>query len=486
VVYQRGVVELIQKIRDMYGTSFILVSHDMGLHYQATDRIAIMYAGKIVETGRTEDVFKKPLHPYSEGLINSIPRRAPGEACKHNYFSCRHAIHQPLTGVRRLTELDGIRLGSSFSCDCGREHLVSMREVVVLDSIKNEAGILTAEVLEGEQVLIVTGYKTRRILGEQVYQRLLEYGCRVVLRVVEKCDLATCSALEQDARGCRLAVAVGGGSVIDSCKLAAHRAEVPFVSIPTTISHDGIASPVASVFIGGGRRASIIASPPLRVILATDVVRSSPSRHISAGCGDILAKVTSLQDWILGAKVKSEYFCRRTFELVRSAVKDVRSFIDGGGVDLYPLILAAVKCGLSMSMMNSSRPCSGAEHLFSHYIDHLNNGVGMHGEQVGIGAILMARRYEEVGPPHVGGLEIGSEKLRGYVKRAGAPTTLSQIGISAEAALKALLECTKIRPERYTILHHAPLTKTSAEELLRQTEVLDKQQQRRPRDGFIT
>jgi peptide/nickel transport system ATP-binding protein len=74
VVYQRGVVELIQKIRDMYGTSFILVSHDMGLHYQATDRIAIMYAGKIVETGRTEDVFKKPLHPYSEGLINSIPR----------------------------------------------------------------------------------------------------------------------------------------------------------------------------------------------------------------------------------------------------------------------------------------------------------------------------------------------------------------------------------------------------------------------------
>ncbi len=74
VVYQRGVVELIQKIRDMYGTSFILVSHDMGLHYQATDRIAIMYAGKIVEMGRTEDVFKKPLHPYSEGLINSIPR----------------------------------------------------------------------------------------------------------------------------------------------------------------------------------------------------------------------------------------------------------------------------------------------------------------------------------------------------------------------------------------------------------------------------
>ncbi|MEM0481628.1 MAG: ABC transporter ATP-binding protein [Nitrososphaerota archaeon] len=74
VVYQRGVVEMIQKIREMYGTSFILVSHDMGLHYQVTDRIALMYAGKMIEVGKTDDVFKEPLHPYTEGLINSLPR----------------------------------------------------------------------------------------------------------------------------------------------------------------------------------------------------------------------------------------------------------------------------------------------------------------------------------------------------------------------------------------------------------------------------
>lgn len=74
VVYQRGVVEMIQNIREMFGTSFILVSHDMGLHYQVTDRIAIMYAGKVIEVGATDDVFNKPLHPYTEGLINSLPR----------------------------------------------------------------------------------------------------------------------------------------------------------------------------------------------------------------------------------------------------------------------------------------------------------------------------------------------------------------------------------------------------------------------------
>jgi len=74
VVYQRGVVEMIQNIRDMFGTSFIIVSHDMGLHNQITDRIAIMYAGKIIEVGKTDGIFSDPLHPYTEGLINSIPR----------------------------------------------------------------------------------------------------------------------------------------------------------------------------------------------------------------------------------------------------------------------------------------------------------------------------------------------------------------------------------------------------------------------------
>ncbi len=329
-------------------------------------------------------------------------------------------------------------------------------------------------VSEGSRVLLVTGRKTRRVLGEQVREQLLENGCRVILREVEKCDLATCAALEHDARGCQLAVAAGGGSVIDSCKLASHRAEVPFVSIPTTISHDGIASPVASVFVGAGRRASIVASPPIKVILASDIVKSSPSRHRSAGCGDIMAKVTSLQDWLLGAEVKAEYICRRTLELVRSAVRDVRTYIDGGGADQYLLFLAAVKCGMSMSMMNSSRPCSGAEHLFSHYIDHLNEGVGMHGEQVGIGAVLTARRYEEVDVPCIGGLEMGSETLRDYLKRAGAPTSLEQIKVSTETAVRALLECIKIRPERYTILHHAPLTKSSAIELIRRTGIADK------------
>ena len=74
VVVQRGILQtLIERQRELKNT-LILVTHDMGVHAMLTDRIAIMYAGKIVEVGRTEEVFEKPLHPYTRILIESLPR----------------------------------------------------------------------------------------------------------------------------------------------------------------------------------------------------------------------------------------------------------------------------------------------------------------------------------------------------------------------------------------------------------------------------
>ena len=51
-----------------------MVSHDLGVHYQITDRMVIMYAGKVVEIARTDVIFARPLHPYTEMLIRSLPR----------------------------------------------------------------------------------------------------------------------------------------------------------------------------------------------------------------------------------------------------------------------------------------------------------------------------------------------------------------------------------------------------------------------------
>jgi peptide/nickel transport system ATP-binding protein len=74
VVVQRGVVQLLRSIQSSLKNTIILVTHDMGVHANVSDRIGIMYAGRIVEEAPTTAVFGEPKHPYTQYLINSLPR----------------------------------------------------------------------------------------------------------------------------------------------------------------------------------------------------------------------------------------------------------------------------------------------------------------------------------------------------------------------------------------------------------------------------
>ena len=74
VVVQKGVLTMIHQIQRELGSSIIFVTHDMAVHANLTDRLGIMYAGRLVEEGRTTDIFRSPRHPYTAHLIASLPR----------------------------------------------------------------------------------------------------------------------------------------------------------------------------------------------------------------------------------------------------------------------------------------------------------------------------------------------------------------------------------------------------------------------------
>jgi peptide/nickel transport system ATP-binding protein len=74
VVTQRSVIQLLKDIQEKWGNTLVLVTHDMGVHANMADRIAIMYAGSIVEEATTQEIFGNPCHPYTRYLINSLPR----------------------------------------------------------------------------------------------------------------------------------------------------------------------------------------------------------------------------------------------------------------------------------------------------------------------------------------------------------------------------------------------------------------------------
>ncbi len=79
VTIQAQILDLIADLQEKLGMAMILVTHDFGVIAEVTKKVAVMYAGKIVEQGSTRDVFQNPLHPYTRGLLNSILSLRQGE-----------------------------------------------------------------------------------------------------------------------------------------------------------------------------------------------------------------------------------------------------------------------------------------------------------------------------------------------------------------------------------------------------------------------
>ena len=114
-----------------------------------------------------------------------------------------------------------------------------------------------------------------------------------------------------------------------------------------------------------------------------------------------------------------------------------------------------------MSIAGSSRPCSGAEHLFSHALDMLNCPHAMHGEQCGVGSMLTAYLHKA-----------NWKRIRDTLKQIGAPTTACELGVKDEDVVKALEMAATIRPERYTILQKLNLNREACAKVAKITQII--------------
>ena len=259
-------------------------------------------------------------------------------------------------------------------------------------------------------------------------------------------------------------VSVGGGMTIDLGKYAAFKLGVPFISVPTAASHDGIASPMVSLKILKTPY-SIKARPPIAIIADVNVIMNAPHKLLASGCGDILAKLTAVRDWRLAHMLKNEYYGEYAASLAEMSAKLVmkNARLIGAHKEegVRVVIEALVSCGVAMCIAGSSRPCSGSEHMFSHALDMMAPKPALHGEQCGVGAIMMAYLHG-----------IDWKRIKKTLEVIGAPTTAKELGIEDEYIIRALVEAHKIRP-RYTILGDTGLTWEAAERLAKVTEVIE-------------
>ena len=260
-------------------------------------------------------------------------------------------------------------------------------------------------------------------------------------------------------------IGFGGGKSIDIAKLISYRNGKTFVSIPTSPSHDGIASLFAS--LKGYKKAySIKAIPPSLVLVDMDIIAKAPKRLIASGVGDALAKFTAVEDWRLAHEEIGEYYGEYASNLALMSAKLVMKKIEGISIrdedSVRTLVEALISTGVAAGIAGSSRPCSGSEHLFSHALDlYVNNEYSFHGEQVGIGTIMMA---------YLHGLDW--EAIKNAIKIVGGPTTYKELKMSKDDIIKGVIYAKQVRPERYTILNKYNIDRRFAEELAKKTGVI--------------
>ena len=125
------------------------------------------------------------------------------------------------------------------------------------------------------------------------------------------------------------------------------------------------------------------------------------------------------------------------------------------------MLKALVSNGVAMSIAGSSRPASGSEHMFSHALDRIAPKSALHGEQCGVGTIMMMYLH--------GG---NWQEIRDALKKIGAPTNAEELGIEDKYIIEALVQAHSIRPDRYTILGNG-LTPEAAEKVARITKVIN-------------
>ena len=338
------------------------------------------------------------------------------------------------------------------------------RLIVVGEKNIGKIGNFLKSLNNAKKVSLISGSNVKKIVQKKIDESLASSNIKKSWYLSKINDTKSIKEIEKNVRKNKtnLLIGVGGGRSVDIAKMIAFNLGKPFVSIPTSASHDGIASPFVSV--KGEKPHSMVATAPLGVFVDVDVIKRAPKNLLASGCGDLIAKITAVHDWQLGNSKTGEYYGRYSAHLALMSAKiliENSSRFAKKGPDVREIVEALISAGVASCIAGSSRPCSGAEHLFSHAVDKLEPGVGLHGEKCGIGAIMIAKLQGQ-----------DWKNIVKTLKAVGAPTTAKEIGLKSNILAKALTIAQSLRPERYTILSQVNMTENKAIALAKSTKVI--------------
>lgn len=296
-------------------------------------------------------------------------------------------------------------LNQELECSCGRTHYVPIKAVAIGPGALNKLPDYVEEY----------GYKRPYIICDEITYKVAARRCEELLEtrgikpVTKKLqhlgfDEATLGEIVIGMPvDCDLMIAVGTGSITDMIRYSSYKLRLPCFTVATGAPMDGFAASIGIMNVNN-LKATMQAHNTEIIIGDTDILKGAPYWMAVAGFGDLIGKLTCLNDWELARIINNEHYCPNIVELVKDCVSNVLK--DSQRIkEKDPEVLGNVMTGLclsgaAISLYGDSRPASGAEHHMSHYwevvFEQKGESHAMHGEQVAVGTVLVLMLAEEL------------------------------------------------------------------------------------------
>jgi glycerol-1-phosphate dehydrogenase [NAD(P)+] len=301
--------------------------------------------------------------------------------------------------------------GTRFDCTCGRTHEIVPKAVVFADDAIDRIPDRCAGLTAGRQCAVIDDIRTREVAGDEVAQAMSGAGWSVRRLMLEDpapgedpvCDDLTHERLLPQVAGVDLVIPVGSGVISDVGKWLAHDSGVPLVTFATAASMNGYTAANVAPKIAGVK-SLVRAAAPVLAFSRPKVITGAPHEMTVSGLGDVLAKPVSSADWYMNHFLFDDYFCERSVGLVTDIeplyLDHPDRIRERDESAIMAMLDALMLTGVAMTMVGTSAPASGSEHLVSHSLDMLSSIDGrphdFHGRQVGVAAILTAELYRRV------------------------------------------------------------------------------------------
>jgi len=358
--------------------------------------------------------------------------------------------------MRKFSIPDSVKFFASSS-------KLSAELIRILHSAKREASLDAQEI---PSALLISADNAFKALGEAVFLECTKAGINLSLELnplISK-DLIYNPISESYLKDKSPIIAVGGGKILDYAKYLAFKTGRIFISIPSIASHDGIFSPI-SVISGF----SLGSKMPEHLLICLDTLKRAAILNIQAGIGDLIANITALNDFYLSNYINAESLDPEAINLSLTGSLELIEFILENRINdtkdqslqdflhsedfLKQFIRSLVLSGMAMHKANSSRPCSGSEHLISHAIDaiygHANKAA--HGLQVAVASYYVYPRQLEILRKFK--IKPSAEiDLDDLFDKCQLPKFFSDIAISEEELEYVLKLAPKTRSNKFSIL----------------------------------